>query len=776
MRPNFSAFNAVLMQTILRAGRPMNLSRMWTIRRDAEIIRKSDAFDYRYYGEQIANKNMRPNDLLLHYLTTGYKNNLQPNRIFNTQEYLALNPDVSESKYEPFTHYIKYGMKEGRRFSHLFSNEKYMNERNITSVGDNILSYYVKMSDNAANDVDNAVEFDVFMKASKAGYFDIEWYRKAYSVGGGSDFEVFKDYLRKSVFSTVLPSERFSGERYLKQHLDVYHNQMPPLLHYVLHGEHEGRGAIGDRVSSSDMPADLTQAESREIKSLKVAFQAHIYYDDYIEAISRSLETYPVAVDLYITTPSQAVQTSALETFSRHEKVKQVDVAISANTGRNFGPLLVEHSKKLMEYDLVCHLHSKKSLYSGREQKQWASYLLEYLVKDSSVVTEALRRFVNDETIGLYYPDTFFMMPNWVNHVLKNKPYMNQLCQEFGIEKFDDFLAYPAGGMFWFRPPALRQLLEKEFRYTDFPAEPLANDGTVLHAIERIIVPLAQKNGYKQLTYNPKENRFSLTQDFIFSSYKESLIDVLAHAANHQVISFDLFDTLLMREYTVADFAKLKMGKILFEERRISSPEEFVRVRNRIESKLRSEQNFVGDVSITEIYERLTTELNIQDVSASYLANLEFEHDLSMIMAKTEMVDYFNSLCTKGKTVWIITDTYYTAKQIDLIAKRIGLTGEYQLFVSSELKLRKDNGTMWAMIKEKIQGMGSPSYIHIGDSVVSDAQVPGDFGINSVHLLHPLDKWKALGFNDVLGHNELDESRILKWGKLVSSAGRYPWL
>ncbi|WP_238719413.1 hypothetical protein [Pseudoalteromonas distincta] len=69
------------------------------------------------------------------------------------------------------------------------------------------------------------------------------------------------------------------------------------------------------------------------------------------------------------------------------------------------------------------------------------------------------------------------------------------------------------------------------------------------------------------------------------------------------------------------------------------------------------------------------------------------------------------------------------------------------------------------------------SFIHVGDNAVADAQIPGDFGLQNLHILNPLDKWHAGGFkNPFVGDSSLDEAQILKWGPLVSDFGRFPFL
>jgi predicted HAD superfamily hydrolase len=246
--------------------------------------------------------------------------------------------------------------------------------------------------------------------------------------------------------------------------------------------------------------------------------------------------------------------------------------------------------------------------------------------------------------------------------------------------------------------------------------------------------------------------------------------------ANQEVISFDLFDTLVRRKYTAPDYAKLKLGHQLTARGVIKSASDFVCLRNSVEFELRKKRNFQGDVTLEEICFDLAKALKLPESAASELAAQEFLLDFSMMLPKDEMVEIYNYL-SSFREVWIVTDTYYNKEQIERILKKITLNDPDQLFVSSELKMRKDNLTLWRHIKQKIQSEKIGSHIHVGDNVVSDAQLPGDIGLRTFHILHPLDKWQALGYPAVLrGSDALDEKTILKWGSLVSKVGRNPFL
>lgn len=54
----------------------------------------------------------------------------------------------------------------------------------------------------------------------------------------------------------------------------------------------------------------------------------------------------------------------------------------------------------------------------------------------------------------------------------------------------------PFGSVFWFRVKALQPLFDRDWHHDDFPPEPLAPDGTISHAVERIYPFVAQGAGY----------------------------------------------------------------------------------------------------------------------------------------------------------------------------------------------------------------------------------------------------------------------------------------
>lgn len=83
-----------------------------SIDKDYELIVNSGLFDSEYYFEKYnLDKNVNP---IYHYLEFGVNQNFNPSKNFDTKYYLTENPDVKNSKINPFVHYIKWGKDEDR--------------------------------------------------------------------------------------------------------------------------------------------------------------------------------------------------------------------------------------------------------------------------------------------------------------------------------------------------------------------------------------------------------------------------------------------------------------------------------------------------------------------------------------------------------------------------------------------------------------------------------------------------------------------------------------
>jgi hypothetical protein len=81
-----------------------------------ELVAESVFFDPEFYKIQLRHKGISETlDGIEHYLSVGWLQGFDPSPLFSTNHYLWRNPDVLRAQLNPLVHYIRYGLKEGRR-------------------------------------------------------------------------------------------------------------------------------------------------------------------------------------------------------------------------------------------------------------------------------------------------------------------------------------------------------------------------------------------------------------------------------------------------------------------------------------------------------------------------------------------------------------------------------------------------------------------------------------------------------------------------------------
>lgn len=121
---------------------------------------------------------------------------------------------------------------------------------------------------------------------------------------------------------------------------------------------------------------------------------------------------------------------------------------------------------------------------------------------------------MSNDDLGLVFPEPYSSVRSvmidanlslWGNN--NQQKMLRKILSSIGIEhqygRTDQF--FSVGTMMWYRPIALKKMFSAKICYSDFPAEPAPNDGTLAHAFERIPPLVAQHSGYdvKSLTIFP---------------------------------------------------------------------------------------------------------------------------------------------------------------------------------------------------------------------------------------------------------------------------------
>lgn len=236
------------------------------------------------------------------------------------------------------------------------------------------------------------------------------------------------------------------------------------------------------------------EATSTEVERSSILFVIHVHYPDMLERALEFLRDLPLESDKIITTSSQEVAdlSKSASVGVGHKTI------VVPNRGRNFGPLLDVLSEH-RDWEYLVHLHTKKSEQDifGRGSK-WNSALWSELGNPETAI-DAVEILHHHAEYGVAYPDvSAFVSPlnfNWN----RNAEAASELLAKLGFNLPEGPIAFPAGGMFAVKKGAILPLLALGLKSTDTPLEPVGVDGTMLHALERLIGVVPTLSGYKHL-------------------------------------------------------------------------------------------------------------------------------------------------------------------------------------------------------------------------------------------------------------------------------------
>lgn len=228
----------------------------------------------------------------------------------------------------------------------------------------------------------------------------------------------------------------------------------------------------------------------------RVAVVGHFFYMEQAKAILSLLKLFPLEFDLYVSVPAdknEKIKCLLGETFPG----KKITLRVVPNRGYDIAPFVCAFGDVYPSYDLVLKLHTKKSPHR-LWLKGWGEYLMKNLAGSPEIVASILRMFEEDKTLGLVYPQVIAplkaglenpLRADWESCVALAARLKLTLPEKNRLE-------FPAGSMFWFRPKALAQLFELGLTFEDFPGgRMIRRNGTLAHAIERLLVLMAQKQG-----------------------------------------------------------------------------------------------------------------------------------------------------------------------------------------------------------------------------------------------------------------------------------------
>lgn len=234
------------------------------------------------------------------------------------------------------------------------------------------------------------------------------------------------------------------------------------------------------------------------------------------------------------------------------------------------------------------------------------------------------------------------------------------------------------------------------------------------------------KGGYKKVPASgrkagPKRPPAGRSESSL--SVRETPEQFALRLAAYDVISFDVFDTLILRAVSepkdVFYFVGDRLEYLDFRRLRREAEEEARRA-NRAEGGS-------GEIALSDIYEELEARTGIPKEEGM---RAELEAEKTFCFANPYLLETVRLLSGMGKKIVAVSDMYLSAAMIRDLAEHCGYSGIEAYFVSCEYGVSKGMGDLYDRVKE---ALGEQlTYIHVGDHPQADGIRARDRGFHAV--------------------------------------------
>lgn len=192
----------------------------------------------------------------------------------------------------------------------------------------------------------------------------------------------------------------------------------------------------------------------------------------------------------------------------------------------------------------------------------------------------------------------------------------------------------------------------------------------------------------------------------------------------NDVISFDIFDTLILRPFDDPKSVFFLLG----EKNKCPGFRKYRELAEKLARQEAFEKTGSHEVTLRDIYEKLQRFV-VLDVEQAM--KYEIETELDLVFANPYMMNIYKEAKNLGKKVIAVSDMYLPKDVIEKMLLKCGYDGFDEVIISNEYGASKRTTELYKIVKEKYgQDL---NYIHIGDNNVSDNRSAKRSGIAPIY-------------------------------------------
>lgn len=233
--------------------------------------------------------------------------------------------------------------------------------------------------------------------------------------------------------------------------------------------------------------------------------------------------------------------------------------------------------------------------------------------------------------------------------------------------------------------------------------------------------------------------------------YSKNLLQLQREIDKHEVISFDIFDTVIMRNTLyptdVFDIIEKKA-----KEQGICVPD-FGKTRALAEQSI----DCISP-NIYQIYDAFQKMQKISEMQKRSLLDMELQTEKQVLAVRDDIVKAVNYAVQKGKRVYFISDMYLPKELLSDFLCSMGVEGYQDLLVSCDYHQTKYT-KLYKIFMDKYPAL---SYLHIGDNIEADGFCAKAHGMDVYWIPSALELLQSSSYQEILKYaNTLNERSML---------------
>jgi rhamnosyltransferase len=224
---------------------------------------------------------------------------------------------------------------------------------------------------------------------------------------------------------------------------------------------------------------------------------------DELENILKLSDAMPCHYDLIATTDTAATKAIVESAAVGRTRIENVIVRVVEQMHGGHRSALLNTCRDLFlddRYALVCRLHtSGVTDVSTERNREFRRHTLENLLNSSGYIANLLDMFDDNPWVGLAVPPVAQMSTATLGHAWgASRPRIIEFAQALDLHvQLDTETPVGAfGGMYWFRPKALRKLFTYPWQVSDFEPEGSTTEHGTSHTLDLLVAYVAQDARY----------------------------------------------------------------------------------------------------------------------------------------------------------------------------------------------------------------------------------------------------------------------------------------